>query len=74
LDEAVEHLPAWIPCPSCEEWMCTIHMTHASECPCPSVDEWSVDPYAEPPPGQRLSPSFAEWLMGFPTGWTDLEP
>ena len=22
----------------------------------------------------RLSPLFVEWMMGFPTGWTDLEP
>lgn len=24
--------------------------------------------------GNRLSPLFVEWMMGFPTGWTDLEP
>jgi len=22
----------------------------------------------------QLNPVFVEWLMGFPTGWTDLEP
>jgi hypothetical protein len=22
----------------------------------------------------RLNPLFVEWMMGFPTGWTDLEP
>jgi len=22
----------------------------------------------------RLNPQFVEWMMGFPTGWTDLEP
>jgi hypothetical protein len=24
--------------------------------------------------GTRLSPLFVEWMMGFPSGWTDLEP
>lgn len=28
-------------------------------------------PFAD---GMRLSPSFAEWMMGFPEGWTELEP
>lgn len=25
-------------------------------------------------PGESLNPFFVEWLMGFPIGWTDLEP
>lgn len=25
------------------------------------------------PPGGALNPAWAEWYMGFPTGWTDLE-
>jgi hypothetical protein len=24
------------------------------------------------PRGKRLNPAFVEWLMGFPTGWTNL--
>jgi DNA (cytosine-5)-methyltransferase 1 len=28
---------------------------------------------ARPTPG-RLNPTWVEWLMGFPVGWTDLEP
>jgi hypothetical protein len=26
-----------------------------------------------PPPGS-LNPQWVEWLMGYPAGWTDLEP
>lgn len=26
------------------------------------------------PPGGRLNPTWVEWLMGWPTGWTALEP
>lgn len=39
--------PAWIPCPSCEEFLCTIHGTHAFECACPPIEEWTKDPYSE---------------------------
>jgi DNA (cytosine-5)-methyltransferase 1 len=28
---------------------------------------------AESPNGGKLNPTWVEWLMGFPTGWTDLE-
>lgn len=26
------------------------------------------------PPGGKLNPTWVEWLMGWPTGWTDLKP
>lgn len=39
-------MPAWIPCPSCPEFWCTIHDQHACDCPCPPVEEWAVDPYS----------------------------
>jgi hypothetical protein len=26
------------------------------------------------PAGGRLNPTWVEWLMGWPIGWTDLEP
>jgi hypothetical protein len=39
--------PAWIPCPACGEFWCTIHRRHAADCDCPPTDEWGdVDPYA----------------------------
>lgn len=41
--------PAWIPCPCCDEFQCTIHQEHAFECPCPPIEEWTVDPYTETP-------------------------
>lgn len=37
--------PAWVPCPHCGEWLCTIHRMHVFECPCPPVDEWERSPY-----------------------------
>lgn len=42
----IESGPAWIPCPDCDEYLCTIHECHACDCDCPSVDEWPVDPYS----------------------------
>lgn len=30
--------------------------------------------YAAPAVGGRLSPTWVEWLMGWPLGWTDLKP
>lgn len=34
-----------------------------------------LDQISYPPAGQRrLNPAFAEWLMGWPPGWTDFEP
>ena len=49
--------PAWIPCPCCENFLCTIHGMHAHDCPCPPVDEWPTDPYADPQPAVRPRPA-----------------
>lgn len=35
--------PAWIPCPDCDEYYCTIHKMHAWECECPPVEDWIED-------------------------------
>lgn len=40
---------AWIPCECCENFLCTIHGTHAHDCECPPIDEWDIDPYSESP-------------------------
>ena len=32
------------------------------------------DQTSPPQSAKRLNPRFVEWLMGFPTGWTDLQP
>jgi hypothetical protein len=37
--------PAWIPCPCCEDFLCTIHGSHVHDCDCPAIEEWEVDPY-----------------------------
>lgn len=76
LTEWVENIPAWIPCPTCEDFWCTVHQKHAFECDCPDLeecDEAGWNPYETRPPGMKLNPVFVEWLMGFPLGWTDLE-
>ena len=74
LDEWAENLPAWGPCPCCENYLCMIHGQHAHDCPCPEIAEWKTDPYTQRVSGWRLSPPLSEWLMGFPPGWTDCEP
>lgn len=40
---------AWVPCPCCEGFLCTIHGGHASDCPCPPIEDWTSDPYSDPP-------------------------
>lgn len=40
------NLPAWQPCPCCDDFWCNIHQMHTGECPCPEIDDWTTDPYA----------------------------
>lgn len=42
-------LPAWLPCPCCEDFLCTIHRMHAHDCECPAIEEWETDPYTAGP-------------------------
>jgi len=76
LDEWAENLPDWIPCPCCEDYLCVRHWPlHAWECECPAIDDrepgdYPTDPCLEASRG-ALTPDLSEWLMGFPTGWTD---
>ncbi len=72
LSEFIETIPAWLPCDSCENYLCTIHGKHAHECDCAEIAEWSVNPYARVRHG-LLNPRFVEWLMGLPIGYTELE-
>ena len=38
--------PAWVRCPSCDDFYCSNHRAHVYDCECPGVDEWGgVDPY-----------------------------
>ena len=54
-------------------------------CPTPSANDWKCSSKAGQrrgqltapamgviPPGGKLNPTWVEWLMGFPPGWTDL--
>lgn len=36
---------AWVPCPCCDEYLCTIHGKHVFECECPAIEEWGASPY-----------------------------
>lgn len=46
---AMRRKPAWVPCECCDEFVCTIHGGHVSDCACPPVEEWECDPYAVTP-------------------------
>jgi hypothetical protein len=41
--------PAWVKCPNCDDFWCSIHHMHAYDCECPSIDTWirvrKIDPY-----------------------------
>jgi hypothetical protein len=61
----IVHRPLWTPCERGEEYNCTIHGIHASECDCPPIDKMNFDPYTmggrydnQTPSGQnKLGPS-----------------
>lgn len=44
---AARKYPAWVKCPSCDDFFCSIHRAHAYDCKCPAIDKWKVDPYSE---------------------------
>lgn len=67
-------VPAWVPCYECDEYYCTIHNRHASECDCPGVDEWShagIDPYNRSIL-RYLTPLECERLQGFEDNYTNI--
>lgn len=38
--------PLWVKCPDgCDEYFCTIHRKHVSDCACPEIDYFKFDPY-----------------------------
>lgn len=39
----------------------------------PSMQKWPAHQNLSSAVGGLLSPTFAEWLMGFPTNWTFVE-
>jgi len=32
----------WQRCDCCNEFVCTVHDQHASECDCPEIDQWDA--------------------------------
>jgi hypothetical protein len=67
---------AWIPCPDCDDYWCTIHGKHAYDCECPDIDIWvekkGILPYEDgtgrwdnqTPSGQNnLGPSSDRWKL-----------
>jgi hypothetical protein len=67
---------AWVKCPDCDDYWCTIHGLHAYDCLCPDIDTWVAQkgtlPYEEgtgrwsnqTPSGQnKLGPSPGRWKL-----------
>ena len=57
-------LPAWIPCPECDNFLCVIHGgVHAHDCACPELEFWDselgLNPYEQ---GGHLTPGELEQL------------
>lgn len=44
----------WVPCPCCEDYLCTIHGAHVHDCPCPPIEELETDPYSAPATSRKL--------------------
>ena len=40
----------------------------------PSMQKWESHKNLEGSVGGSLNPAWVEWLMGWPIGWTDLQP
>ena len=68
LGTAVHQATPWKICHCCSDYWCIKHQRHAHECECPPIEEWTASPYST---GGQLSPDWVEWLIGWPTGWTD---
>ena len=47
-------MPAWLNCPACHDYWCTIHNMHVHDCECPPVEEWTTDPYSHPVEGENM--------------------
>lgn len=59
--------------PGCVAWLPTPTAHNAKETAAPS--EWKRNtPTLATRAGGTLNPTWVEWLMGWPLGWTDLEP
>jgi DNA (cytosine-5)-methyltransferase 1 len=63
------------PTPTARDWKGPCWNTPARDCLDHAVErgETKKKKYPKPPPdGGRLNPNWVEWLMGYPTEWTDL--
>ena len=69
LGTAVHQTSPWRSCKGCENFWCVKHQMHAHDCECPPIEKWDTSPYSI---GGKLNPTWVEWLMGWPLGWTDL--
>lgn len=43
-------VPLWVPCPCCDEFLCTEHRTHVFDCDCPAIENMATDPYTRERP------------------------
>ena len=53
-----------LPTPVAQDWKCGSPAQQARRRACQLNDAV----------GGRLNPAYAEWMMGFPPGWTDVVP
>ena len=62
-DEVTQNTPAWVQCPDCDNFLCTIHGGHADSCACPELEFWDsvlgLNPYEQ---GGRLTVAELEAL------------
>jgi len=35
--------PLWIPCPDCDDFLCTLHHLHAYDCACPAIEDMTPE-------------------------------
>ena len=67
--------PAWVPrsAESGSGWLPTL--TRKANTDSPSMQKWAAHRrLREATGGRPTGPTYWEWMMGWPIGWTDLEP
>lgn len=65
-------VPAWVPCPVCDDFWCALHGMHADNCPCPPAQDWAdagLLPF-NPSVLRFITPLEAERAQGFSDDWT----
>jgi len=55
---------AWKECAMCQDYICTIHEEHVSDCECPGIGTWVEAGYS--PYDTQVTDEVKEWVKAHP--------